>query len=153
MNKRYSSINKMIVSDSHLPLQKLILKKKSKMFHVCPSIKYKEGGTKHTWSTIPFFQHWATAFIQFKQEAHGTYRSPEKSDQINLYISSKLLYHNVVLERKKPIISFLRIKWSLFVKPCVPFTWGCFVPSYVEIVPVVPEKKILKFHQCTFAIS
>lgn len=102
----------MIVSISHLPLQKLNLKKKSKMFHVCPSIKYKWGGRwiKHIWTTIHFFQQWATAFYQFKQEAKGTHRSPEKSDQNNLHISSELwVYHDFDLERKKPIISLLRI--------------------------------------------
>ena len=43
--------------------------------------------------------------------------------------------------RKTPtIISFLRIEWSLFVKPRVPFSQGCFVKILVEIGPVVLEK-------------
>ena len=32
------------------------------------------------------------------------------------------------------------------------FTQGCFVPSLVEIRPLVQETKILKFRQCIFAI-
>ena len=35
----------------------------------------------------------------------------------------------------------------------VPITQGCFVPSLVEIGPVVLMKKIFKFWQCNFAIS
>ena len=35
----------------------------------------------------------------------------------------------------------------------IPFTQGCFLPSLVEIDPVVLEKKILKVCQCIFAIS
>ena len=33
------------------------------------------------------------------------------------------------------------------------FTQGCFVPSLIEIGPVVLEKKIFKFHQCIFTFS
>ena len=39
-----------------------------------------------------------------------------------------------------------------FEQTWIPFTQGCFVPSLVEIGPVVLEKKIFKFHQCIFAI-
>ena len=34
-----------------------------------------------------------------------------------------------------------------------PITHGCFVPSLVEIDPVVLKKKIFKVGQCIFAIS
>ena len=37
-------------------------------------------------------------------------------------------------------------------KTWIPFTQECFVPSLVEIGPVVLEKKIFKFRQCIFAI-
>ena len=36
----------------------------------------------------------------------------------------------------------LRIECSLFVKTCIPFNEGSFVPCLVEIGPVVPEKKM-----------
>ena len=43
-----------------------------------------------------------------KQEAHGPHHSPEKQVQIKKHICYKLLlYHNVNLEKTKPIISFL----------------------------------------------
>ena len=35
----------------------------------------------------------------------------------------------------------------------IPFTEGCVVWRFVEISPVVLEKKIFKFRQCIFAIS
>ena len=54
---------------------------------------------------------------------------------------------------EKTIISFLISEWSLFVKPWVSFTKGCFVTSLVEIGPVVLEKKMFKFRQCIFAIA
>ena len=42
---------------------------------------------------------------------------------------------------------------SSFEQIYIPFTQGCFVPSLVEIGPVVLEKKIFKFRQCIFTIS
>ena len=39
----------------------------------------------------------------------------------------------------KPIFSFLRIEWSLFVKPRIPLTQGCFVPNLVEPGPIGEE--------------
>ena len=36
----------------------------------------------------------------------------------------------------------MRIKWFFFEQIWIPFTQGCFVPSLVEIGPVVLEKKI-----------
>ena len=55
------------------------------------------------------------------------------------------------MKEEKTHHSFLIIKWSLFVKPWVPLTKSYFVPSLVEIGPVVLEK-IFKFCQCIFAI-
>ena len=46
----------------------------------------------------------------------------------------------------------MRIYW-FFIWTWIPFTQGCFVPSLVEIGPVVLEKKIFKFCQCIFTIS
>ena len=47
------------------------------------------------------------------QEVHGPQHSLEKPVQINTQICSMLwLYHNIDLEREKPIISFLICEWS-----------------------------------------
>ena len=54
---------------------------------------------------------------------------------INTFAQSYWYYHNIDLDREKT-----SIEWSLFVKPWVPFTQGCFVPSLVEIDPMVMEK-------------
>ena len=64
---------------------------------------------------------------------------------INTVAKGYKLYHNITLERKKPIISFLITELSLFVKPWVPFNKGCFVPSFVEVEigSVVHGEKIL----------
>ena len=59
----------------------------------------------------------------------------------------------LIRKGKNPIISFLRINWSLFVKPWVSFTQGCFVPRWVEIGPAVPEKKTFNFCQYILAIA
>ena len=40
-----------------------------------------------------------------------------------------------------------------FEQVCFPITQGCFVPSLVEIGPVVPKKNIFKLRQRIFAIS
>ena len=61
------------------------------------------------------------------------------------------LYHNVDFEKRKSIIFFM-IKWSLFVKHWVPFTKLCFVPSLVEIDPMVLQEKIFRFRHCIFAL-
>ena len=41
----------------------------------------------------------------------------------------------------------------LFEETRIPFTQACFVPSFVEIGPLVLEKNIFKMYQCIFAIS
>ena len=67
---------------------------------------------------------------QWKQEAHGSHRSPEKPDQINKHIWAELwLYHKLIRRRKT--FSFLRIEWSLFVKHQITFTQGCFMTILV----------------------
>ena len=51
-------------------------------------------------------------------------------------------------------LSSLGNGWSPSLKQTrIPFSQGCFVPSLIEIGPVVLEKKIFKFRQCIFAIS
>ena len=76
--------------------------------------------------------------VEYKQKDHG-----QHAHLRNQFKSIELwLYHNVELERRKPIISFfkfLMIEWSIFIKPWVPFPQGCFVPNLVKIGPVVLE--------------
>ena len=40
-----------------------------------------------------------------------------------------------------------------FEQTWIPFNQGCFVPSFVEIGPVVLENKIFKICHCIFAFS
>ena len=49
--------------------------------------------------------------------------------------------------RRKNIIDFMRIFCSSFEETWIPFTQGYFVSSFVEIGPVVLEKKIFKCWQ------
>ena len=51
------------------------------------------------------------------------------------------------------IISPWKRAVPLIWKIWIPITQGCFVPSLVEMGPVVLEKKIFKVRQCIFAIS
>ena len=69
--------------------------------------------------------HIAHLIIQFKS--------------VNTFAQAMIIYHIIEKERKKPI-SFLRTEWSLFEKPRVPFTQGCFVSSLVEIGLEVLER-------------
>ena len=71
----------------------------------------------------PFFVEgtWITALVSTiilyspgihpipKQEAHGPDLSPENTDQIDNHIWLHV-YHNVDLEKKKPIIYFMKIE-------------------------------------------
>ena len=50
----------------------------------------------------------------------------------------------MIKRRKKNIIILMRIKWFFFEQIWIPFTQGCFVPSLIEIAPVVLERKIFK---------
>ena len=68
-----------------------------------------------------------------KHEAHGPHRSPEKPLQINKHICWKLWVDS---EGENNHLLFV-IKWSVFVKHRVPFIKRCFVPSLVEIDPMV----------------
>ena len=55
----------------------------------------------------------------FKQETHG----PHFAHLRNQFKWAKLwLYHNIDLGEEKPIISFSRFEWFLFIKPWVPIT-------------------------------
>ena len=68
------------------------------------------------------------------------------SGEKNFLISSMYFRYFIIIspwERAGP--SFDQI-W-------IPITQGCFVPSLVEIGPVVLKKKIFKVCQCIFAIS
>ena len=74
-----------------------------------------------------------------KQEAHGPHRSPEKTVQI---IKQIWLYYNVDSEKKeKSLWEFID---SSFEQTWIPFTQGCFVPSLIEIGPVVLEEILEK---------
>ena len=53
--------------------------------------------------------------------------------------------------RRRRFLKFVKV-FSLF-RNYLPFTQGCFVPSIIDIDPLVLEKKILKILQCIFAIS
>ena len=76
-----------------------------------------------------------------------------KFNSINRFEKSYDYIITLIRKEKKPInILFLRIKWSLFIKPPVTLILGCFVLSLVEIGPVVLET-IFTFSQCIFAIS
>ena len=93
------------------------------------------------------FSHKNKMFDSLEQETHGPHRSPEKTVQI---IKQIWLYHNVDSENKeKTLWEFIG---SSFEQTWIPFTQGCFVPSLVEIGPVLPEKKILKFRKCVFSL-
>ena len=72
--------------------------------------------------------------LKNKEEANGPHRSPEKPDTFAQSYDHITSYH-----------TFLISEWSLFVKPWVSFTKGCFVTSLVEIGPVILEKKIFCF--------
>ena len=69
-----------------------------------------------------------------KQESIGPHRLHQKTVQTNKNIR---LYHNIDKRKKKPIIFFLRIEWFFILTNLNPFTEVCFVPSLVEIRPVV----------------
>ena len=86
--------------------------------------------------------------LKNKEEAHGQIAHPR--NQTHLLKAMIISQH--WFGEGKTIISFLISEWSLFVKPWVSFTKGCFVTSLVEIGPVVLEKKMFKFRQCIFAI-
>ena len=56
---------------------------------------------------------------------------------------------SLIKRRKYPLFSLWKLKGycSSFDQTWIPFTQGCFVPSLIEIGPVILEKKIFKFRQ------
>ena len=58
----------------------------------------------------------------------------------------------LIKRRKKTIIYFIKLNGSSFKQTWTPFTQGCFVPSLVEIGPVVPQEDF-KLCQCIFCTS
>ena len=59
----------------------------------------------------------------------------------------------LIKRRKKKLLISWEFIGSSFEQTWIPLTPGCFVPSWVEIGPVVLEKKIFKFCQFIFATS
>ena len=83
-----------------------------------------------------------------KSDAHDSKESPRFASRL------KKLYHNFDLKIKTPRhYLILKIEWSVFIKPWVPFAQGFFVPSLVEIGSVILKGKIFKFPHCMFAVS
>ena len=62
-------------------------------------------------------------------------------------------YTITLIKRGKKQTLSLYLYGSSFEQTGIPFTQGCFVPSLVEIGPVVLEKKIFPFRPCIFTIS
>ena len=78
----------------------------------------------------------------FKQEAHGSHRSPEEDLK---FVNVFSLFRNYLSLEKGVALHLNKLDiWS---------PKRCFVPSLVEIDPAVLEKKIFEFRQCIFAIS
>ena len=79
------------------------------------------------------------------------------------FVPSLVEIGQVVLERK--IFMFSSIYTILLLSPLgkrwgpsfeqswIPFTWGCFVPSLIEIGPVVLDRKIFRIWRSIFTIS
>ena len=68
----------------------------------------------------------------FKQEAHGPYRSPDKPLHMSSYD------YIITLNRRGKSHDLLFQNWMVSIcNTWIPFTQGCFVPSLVEISPVV----------------
>ena len=51
------------------------------------------------------------------------------------------------------LLSPLETGGVFFEQTCIPIIQSCFVPSLIEIGPMILEKMIYKFHQFIFAIS
>ena len=58
------------------------------------------------------------------------------------HLNKAMIISGCWLGEEKTFISFLRKEWSLFILSWDPFSQGCFVPSLVEIGPVVLENKM-----------
>ena len=99
--------------------------------------------------------------FHLRQEAHGPHRSPEQPVQINEYIRAKLWLHIIKLAQKFRrrrfkfhectfailllISPYVKRFCLFFLNKQILFTPGCFLPSLVEIGPLVLEKVILNF--------
>ena len=57
-----------------------------------------------------------------------------------------MIYFNVDLEKKNPMITFIRTNGSSYKQTWIPIIQGCFVPIFIEIGLVV-LKKIFKIRQ------
>ena len=58
----------------------------------------------------------------------------------------------LIKRRKKTLLTSWEFIGSSFDQTWITFTQECFVPSWVEIGPVVMEKKIFKYFQLKFTI-
>ena len=74
-----------------------------------------------------------------EQEAHGPHRSPEKQVQIK-----KHKWLLITFIGRKTLLLFWE-NWMVLLNPWVPFNQGSFVPSLVEIGPMVLDKNIINF--------
>ena len=73
-----------------------------------------------------------------KQETHWPQCTPEKTVQIEKHKINPML-----IKRRENSLSTLReLKGLSFERTWIHFTQGCFVPSLIEIGPVVLEEKI-----------
>ena len=78
-----------------------------------------------------------------KQEAHGPHRSPVNQTEFKSINTKLWLYQKSkrwFVKEKSNNILFI-IKWSLFIKPWVPFIYGCLMQSLVEIDLMVLQQK------------
>ena len=86
----------------------------------------------------------------FKQKTHGPHRSHENQFlSINTFLQS-YDYTLTLIERKKILISFIRIKITLYMQK-LEIPQGCLVRSLGEIGPVVLAK-IFQFPQCILSL-
>ena len=64
---------------------------------------------------------------------HSRYNKKRIVFLFSVYLYPQLLWsYEIYHNKKKTIISFLRIERSLLVNPRVPLIQGCFVPSLVD---------------------
>ena len=81
------------------------------------------------------------------QCAKSAWKWPRSGSEEENFKNLSLYFHYFV------IISPSKGGKASFVQTWIPFTQGYFVPSLVEIGPVVLEKKIFKSYQFIFIIS
>ena len=73
-----------------------------------------------------------------KQEVHGPHHSPEKL----FHFAQSYMKH--WLEEKKTNYLFLRIEWTLFVKPWVPFHKGIICQLWLKLAQWFWRRRFLK---------